>query len=168
LRDLLGIRIEEFGPLLDADEVVLDDGSTGTRWTDRITATGPDTETLATYKTGSQAGRAAVTRRPVGRGSATYVSTRLGPEGLEPLLGRLLEAAGVDSELPEGLRGRVELAIRTDGDREFWFLVNRTDEVVDLGELAYVEEPILSSSDGDPRHDGLPGSAVAVFARGVR
>jgi beta-galactosidase len=168
LRELLGIRIEEFGPLLDGDEVVLDDGSTGTRWTDRITATGPDTETLATYKTGSQAGRAAVTRRPVGRGSATYVSTRLGPEGLEPLLGRLLEAAGVDSELPEGLRGRVELAIRTDGDREFWFLVNRTDEVVDLGELADVEEPILSSSDGDPRHDGLPGSAVAVFARGVR
>jgi beta-galactosidase len=168
LRGLLGIRVEEFGPLLDGDEVVLDDGSTGSRWTDRITATAPDTETFATYKTGMQAGRPAVTRRTVGRGSATYVSTRLGPEGLEPLVGRLLEAAGVDSELPAGLRGRVELTIRTDDEREFWFLVNRTDDVVDLGELGDVGEPVLFSSDGDPRHDGLPGSAVAVFARSLR
>ncbi|WP_460716361.1 beta-galactosidase [Nocardioides dilutus] len=168
LRVLLGIRIEEFGPLLDGDEVVLDDGSTGTRWTDRITSTTPDTHVIATYKTGPQAGRPAVTRRVVGGGSATYVSTRLGPAGLEPLLGRLLEAAGVDSELPEGLRGRVELTIRTDGEREFWFLVNRTDDpvdAVDLGELGDVREPVLSSAEGDPRLDGLPGSAVAVFAR---
>jgi beta-galactosidase len=170
VRELLGIRIEEFGPLLDGHEVVLDDGSTGTRWTDRIAVTAPDTETLATYKTGLQAGRPAVTRRPVGRGSATYVSTRLGPEGLQPLVGRLLEAAGVDSELPVGLRGRVELAIRTDGEREFWFLVNRTDDpvdAVDLGELGD-GEPVLWSSDADPRLDGLPGSAVAVFARPAR
>ena len=168
LRELLGVRVEEFGPLLDGDEVVLDDGSTGTRWTDRITATAPDTETLATYKTGVQAGRPAVTRRPAGRGSATYVSTRLGPEGLEPLMGRLLEAAGVPSELPEGLRGRVELTIRTDDEREFWFLVNRTDDVVDLGELGDAGEAVLLSSDGDPRRDGLPGSSVAVFARPAR
>ena len=168
LRRLLGIRVEEFGPLLDGDEVVLDDGSTGSRWTDRITATGPDTEILATYKTGLQAGRPAVTRRTVAGGSATYVSTRLGPDGLEPLVGRLLEAAGVDSELPDGLRGRVELTIRTDDEREFWFLVNRTDDVVDLGELGDVGELLLFSSDGDPRRDRLPGSAVAVFARSLR
>jgi beta-galactosidase len=165
LRELLGIRVEEFGPLLDGDEVVLDDGSTGTRWTDRITATAPDTETLATYKTGVQAGRPAVTRRAVGDGSATYVSTRLGPEGLEPLLARLLEAAGVDSELPPDLRGLVELSIRTQPEREFWFVVNRTDKTVELGDLAGVDELVLSSSGEDPREAGLPGSAVAVFAR---
>jgi beta-galactosidase len=168
LRELLGIRIEEFGPLLDGEDVVLDDGSTGTSWTDRITATAPDTETLVTYKTGAQAGRPAVTRRAVGPGSATYVSTRLGPEGLEPLLGRLLEAAEVTSELPCELRGRVELAVRADAEREFLFLVNRTDDVVDLGELGDVGEPVLFSSDDDPRHEGLPGSAVAVFARPAR
>jgi beta-galactosidase len=168
LRELLGIRIEEFGPLLDGEDVLLDDGSTGTRWTDRITATASDTETLVTYKTGAQAGRPAVTRRTVGSGSATYVSTRLGPEGLEPLLDRLLKAAGVTSELPCGLRGRVELAVRADAEREFWFLVNRTDDVVDLGELGDVGEAVLFSSDADPRDDGLPGSAVAVFARPAR
>jgi beta-galactosidase len=168
LRDLLGIRIEEFGPLLDGHEVVLDDGSTGTLWTDRITSTTPDTQVLATYKTGLQSGRPAVTRRAVGRGSATYVSTRLGPEGLEPLLGRLLEAAGVDSELPDGLRGRLELAIRADGEREYWFLVNRTDAPVDLGELGDLGEPVLFSSEADPRDTGLAASAVAVFARSAR
>ncbi|NGN93171.1 beta-galactosidase [Nocardioides sp. KC13] len=165
LRDLLGIRIEEFGPLLDGDEVVLDDGSTGTLWTDRITATAPDRQVLATYKTGLQAGRPAVTRRAVGPGSATYVSTRLGADGLEPLLGRLLQAAGVESELPEALRGRVELAIRTDGEREYWFLVNRTDDVVDLGDLGDLGEPMFSSSaDGVE----LAGSGVAVLTRAVR
>ncbi|MFC5729614.1 MULTISPECIES: beta-galactosidase [Nocardioides] len=168
LRELLGIRVEELAPLLDGQEVDLDDGSTGTRWTDRITATAPDTEILATYRTGLQAGRPAVTRRAVAGGSATYVSTRLGPEGLEPLVGRLLDAAGVDSELPGGLRGRVELTIRTDDEREFWFLVNRTDDAVDLRELGDVGEPVLFSSDGDPGHDALPGSGVAVFARSRR
>ena len=165
LRELLGIRVDEFGPLLDGEDVVLDDGSIGTLWTDRLTVTAPDTQTLATYKTGALAGRPAVTRRTVGDGSATYVSTRLGPVGLEPLLGRLLEAAGVDSELPDGLRGRVELTIRTLDGREFWFLVNRTDQVVDLGELGDVGEPVLFSSDPDPREEGLPASGVAVFAR---
>lgn len=167
LRDLLGIRIEEFGPLLDGGEVVLDDGSVGTLWTDRITATAPGTQVLATYETGLQAGRPAVTRRALAHGSATYVSTRLGAEGLEPLLARLLEAADVDSDLPEGLRGRVELAIRADGEREYWFLVNRTDEVVDLGELGELGEPVFSS--GADRGDAeLAGSGVAVFTRVAR
>ena len=73
-------------------------------------------------------GRAAVTRHAVGDGSAAYVSTRLGPDGLAPVLADLLDRAAVRSELPAALRGRVELALR-DGVR---FLLNRTDEPVDL------------------------------------
>ncbi|MBU2665145.1 beta-galactosidase [Actinoplanes bogorensis] len=130
LRDLLGIRIEEFGPLLDGDTAELDNGLTGTLWTDRIdTLTG--TEVLASYKTGDQAGRAAITRRAVGDGSAAYVSTRLGPDGLAPVLADLLTRAGVSSELPEPLRGRVELAVR--GTTRF--VINRTEEPVDLSPL---------------------------------
>ncbi|MEU4656435.1 beta-galactosidase, partial [Streptomyces sp. NPDC023723] len=94
LRDLLGIRIEEFGPLLDGDAVELDDAVTGTLWTDRITVTDEETEVLSRYRTGDQAGRPAVTRRPAGRGSAAYVSTRLGVPGLTALLPRLLAPAG--------------------------------------------------------------------------
>ncbi|MFC7528352.1 beta-galactosidase [Actinoplanes sp. GCM10030250] len=131
LRDLLGIRIEEFAPLLDAESVELDNGTTGTLWTDRIDVTAGEVEVVARYKTGEQADRAAITRRPVGEGSASYVSTRLGPDGLTELLPALLGPSGVVSELPPGLRGQVELAIRGD----HWFLINRTDSRVDLAGL---------------------------------
>jgi beta-galactosidase len=133
LRDVLGIRIEEFAPLMDDESVALDDGTTGTLWTDEITVTAPDVTVLAAYTSGPQAGRPAITRRaPAGGGSAAYVSTRLGVPGLTGLLGRLLEAAGVSGELPEEARGRVELTVRAGADADFWFLVNRTAEPVPL------------------------------------
>ena len=120
LRDLLGIRVEEFAPLLDGDSVALDNGVTGTLWTDRLTVAAPDVSVLARYPDGGPA----ITRRVAG-GSATYVSTRLGPAGLAPLLSRL----GVRPELPDA-GGRVEVTVRTGGADEFWFVINRTDDEV--------------------------------------
>ncbi|WP_246637102.1 beta-galactosidase trimerization domain-containing protein [Actinoplanes hulinensis] len=102
LRELLGIRVEEFEPRLD-----------DTLRAERVHLTDPATEVLFPE----------VTRRPVGDGSAAYVSARLGPEGLAPVLAELLARAGVEPELPPGLRGKVELAIRG-GVR---FHINRTD-----------------------------------------
>ena len=131
LASLLGIRIEEFGPLLDDERVELDNGTAGTMWTDRIDVTDPATEVLASYKTGEMAGRPAVTRRAVGGGSAAYVSTRLGPDGIAPVLAQLLSRTGVASELPEELSGRIELAVRG----EFRFAINRTEEPVDLAPI---------------------------------
>ncbi|MEU0675808.1 beta-galactosidase [Streptomyces sp. NPDC006172] len=130
LRELLGIRVEEFGPLLDGQSVELDDGGTGTLWTDQVDVADDDTEVLVRYRTGTHAGRPAVTRRVTDRGSASYVSTRLGVDGLVPLLPRLLEPAGVASELPAEVRGRVELTVRRNASERFWFLVNRTDTAV--------------------------------------
>lgn len=132
LRELLGIRIEEFGPLLDGDTVDLDNATTGSVWTDRITVTGPDTEVLAHYRTGAYASRPAVTRRTTGDGSAAYVSTRLGVEGLAALLPELLAPTGVTSELPDGAQGVVELAVRRDAGSRYLFLVNRSDAPVPL------------------------------------
>ncbi|OKJ26509.1 beta-galactosidase [Streptomyces sp. CB01580] len=132
LRDLLGFRAEEFGPLLADESVSLDDGSTGTLWTDRITLTDERTEVLARYDSGSQVGRPAVTRRTTDAGSASYVSTRLGVEGLTALLPRLLEPTGVESELPDEARGRVELVVRRNAEERFLFLVNRTGDAVTL------------------------------------
>lgn len=132
LRDLLGIRIEEFAPLPAGELVPLDNGTTGSLWTDGIAVTDAAVEVLASYLTGDQAGRPAVTRRPVAGGSAGYVSTRLGPAGLRPVLHELLARAGVPGELPAAVRGPVELAVRTDGRDEFWFLVNRTSDTVDV------------------------------------
>lgn len=146
LRELLGIRIEEFAPLLDDERADLDNGLSGTMWSDRIDVTDGAVEVLASYKTGDLAGRAAVTRRPAGAGSAAYVSTRLGPEGLGVVLGELLARAGVTSDLPAELRGRVEVAQRGD----FRFVFNRTDETVDIAAL-------------DPAHPLLAARAVTVI-----
>ncbi|WP_051809615.1 beta-galactosidase [Actinoplanes subtropicus] len=140
LRDLLGIRIEEFAPLLDDERAELDNGLTGSLWTDRLEVTAAEVEVLASYKTGDLDGRAAVTRRPVGAGSASYVSTRLGPEGLGVLLAELAARAGVTSDLPAELRGRVEVARRGD----FRFVFNRTGEPVDISALSPAE-PILTA-----------------------
>ncbi|GID92299.1 beta-galactosidase [Amorphoplanes digitatis] len=144
LRELLGIRVEEFAPLPDDERAELDNGLTGTLWTDRLTVTGADVEVLASYSDGGPA----ITRRPAGAGSAAYVSTRLGPDGLAPVLGELLVRAGIGSELPVALRGRVELAVRGD----FWFLINRTAGPVELAGL-----------DGEPLH----GSAALLEPGGV-
>jgi len=135
LRELLGIRIEEFAPLLDDQRVELDNGTTGTLWSEQIAVTGPDVDVLLWHKTGELDAGPAVTRRTVGSGSAAYVSTRLGPAGLAPLLTELLERASVHTELPEELRGRVEHAVRANDEAEFWFLINRTVEPVEVPEV---------------------------------
>ena len=149
LRDLLGVRIEEFAPLEDGERAELDNGTAGSLWTEQVGVTDPAVEVLARYKEGA----AAITRRAAGAGSAAYVSTRLGPDGLTPLLADLLDRAGVGSELPAELHGQVELAVRGD----FWFLINRTAEPIEL-----------TGVDGEVLH-GTPGllepRGVAVLRR---
>ncbi|MCG5216380.1 beta-galactosidase [Streptosporangium sp. KLBMP 9127] len=135
LRELLGIRIEEFAPLFAGQSVELDNGTTGTVWTDRVDVIDPSVKVLVSYAAGEQAGRPAVTRRPVGAGSAAYISTRLGAAGLEPVLLELLTAAGVAPELPPAVAGQVELAVRTGEGQEFWFLINRTAEQVEVPDV---------------------------------
>ncbi|MGV9556979.1 beta-galactosidase [Streptomyces sp. NPDC003401] len=164
LRELLGIRVEEFGPLLAGESVELDDGTTGTLWTDRISVADADTQVLAGYRTGAQAGRPAVTRRTTGEGSAAYVSTRLGVEGLTALLPRLLEPAGVVSELPAEARGRVELTVRRGDSERFLFLVNRTDDTVPVAGL---DGDVLVGTGGTDGALVLGPREVAVLRRPV-
>ncbi|MEK8226940.1 beta-galactosidase trimerization domain-containing protein [Oerskovia sp. M15] len=155
----MGIRVEEFAPLLEGETVLLDDGNEGSLWSEPITVTDPGVEILAWYKTGEQGGRPAITRRPVGSGSATYVSTRLGT-GLEPVLRTLLDDAHVPSDLPASVRGKVELAVRGTGEHEFWFLINRTAEQVDVDGVA--GDVLVGRRTG-----GAPDGTVVLAPRGV-
>ena len=164
LRDLLGLRIEEFSPLPDGESVRLDSGDTGTLWTDAITVTDPQVQVLARYLDGPQAGRAAITRNEVDGGTAAYVSTRLGATQLSSLLGRLLRRAGVGSELPATARGRVDLTVRRGGDAEYWFLANRTDEPVELPGLSG-EDLALPSPGASTEDHRIPGRGVLVLRR---
>ncbi|MFP3459535.1 beta-galactosidase [Arthrobacter globiformis] len=157
LSDLLGIRVEEFGPLAPDAEAMLDDGSTGTLWADSVATTSGDTKVLRRFTSGDRAGEPAVTRRSVGSGSAGYVATRLGPGGLVRVLQEFAGLAGVESELPADLRGAVELAVRTGEDGRFLFLINRTDQAVDISAVPGAVLAGTAPADG----------AAKLAARGV-
>ncbi|WP_221583270.1 beta-galactosidase [Microbacterium sp. G2-8] len=150
-RDLLGIRVEEFRPLYAGETVALSNGTTGSLWSEPIDIVADDVEVLATYDHDELG--PAVTRRPVGSGSAAYVSTRLGSAGVGALLPALLEPAGVASELPEALRGEIEVTSRRGAAGRIRFLINRTDAPVEL-----------TGIEGEWLHGGetLPPRGVAV------
>ncbi len=129
LRDLLGIRVEEFAPLPEGASVELENGTTGTLWSEPVQIVDPQTVPVVAYRSGALAGRPAVTRRVVGAGSATYVSTRLGVDGIGAVLPDILGPAGVQPALSTG-GSQVETVVRTDGTSDFVFLVNRTADPV--------------------------------------
>ncbi|MFF8774494.1 beta-galactosidase [Kitasatospora sp. NPDC015120] len=109
LRELLGVRVEEWRPLPDGavQEVVSTDGTRllARTWTEWLETAG-DTEVLARYRGGPLHGRPAVTRR----GAATYVSCL--PEDPAPLLDAVLAAAGVTGVTGAGLPAGVEACRR--------------------------------------------------------
>jgi beta-galactosidase len=160
LSDLLGIRVEEFGPLAPGEEATLDGGPRGTLWADSVAATSGDTKVLRRFTSGDRAGEPAVTRRSVGSGSAGYVATRLGPDGLVPVLQEFAGLAGVESELPADLRGAVELAVRTGEDGRFLFLINRTDQAVDISAVPGAILAGTGPADGTAK---LAARGVAVL-----
>ncbi|SDH57963.1 beta-galactosidase [Nonomuraea jiangxiensis] len=80
LRDLLGVRVEEFRPL--AGPVTLSDGTTGDLWSEVVHLAGA-TATV-TYADGGPA----ITRRRAGAGTAWYLSTGLNASGYAKVLAR--------------------------------------------------------------------------------
>ncbi|QYN40211.1 beta-galactosidase [Pseudonocardia sp. DSM 110487] len=92
-RDLLGVRTEEFAPLMPGVTVALDDGSTADVWTELLEAR--DAEVVASYTDGPLPGTPALTRRAVGDGAAWYLATWLDDEATAALADRLTREAGV-------------------------------------------------------------------------
>ncbi|MFD9121587.1 beta-galactosidase [Streptomyces bottropensis] len=126
LRDVLGLTVEEFSPLLGGESVRITgpDGSelTGDVWTEFVVPRGA--EPVWTYADGLTAGRPAVTRHRLGEGSAWYVSTRLDAHGLDALLGWAADDAGLApcGDLPRD----VEVVRRAGESGDFLFAINHT------------------------------------------
>ncbi|MEU7299531.1 beta-galactosidase [Streptomyces sp. NPDC007206] len=126
LRDVLGLTVEEFSPLLEDERVRLagPDGCelSGDVWTEFVVPRG--TETVWRYADGLTAGRPAVTRHRRGRGTAWYVSTRLDAQGLDAVLGR---AAGDARIAPrDDLPRDVEVVRRSGESGTYLFAINHT------------------------------------------
>jgi len=131
-RELLGIQVEEFAPLLAGQHVTitgLGRDHQATVWAERGRAT--DAEVVATYADGPAAGDPAVTRRSRGQGAAWYIGTHLEPEGMKEVLGRAMGDARIAPVLglttwPAGLD-----AVRRKGaGGSYLFAVNHGNEPV--------------------------------------
>jgi beta-galactosidase len=175
-RDLLGVRVEEFHPLLAGTTVKLSDGlsdgGVGSVWSEHVHVAdvsadgapggpagspGGPAEVLATFTEYPLEGVPALTRRSVGAGSAWYLATFPDRDGIEALVDRLLAESGV-STVAETDPG-VELTRRRDAEgRSFVFAINhsRADATV---RVAGAE--LLS---GERFAGTVPAGGVAVIA----
>jgi beta-galactosidase len=128
LRDLLGVTVEEIRPLRASETVLLTGGLTADIWTEDLVLHGADV--VLEYLDGPAAGGAAITRRRVGRGTATYVSTVLNWQALATVLDPVFELAGIAPrrDLPWDL----ELVTRTGENRDFLFAINHGPAAVEI------------------------------------
>jgi beta-galactosidase len=129
-RRLLGIRVEEFAPMAEGEsnEIRFDDGSVipCDLWADVIDLEGA--QAVATFTGNFYAGQPAITEHSFGRGSAFYIGTRLAPEAMGALLGRIAAAAGVTP--PVSAPPGVEVVRRRTVDgRTLWFVLNHRPEL---------------------------------------
>ncbi len=123
-RDLLGVRVEEFHPLADDEDVPLTGGGTGRIWSETVHLAGA--ETVSAYAGGVLDGRPAITRRRVGDAYAWYVSTRPDEDTYRRLLTEAARLAGVTPTCPDAPAG-VEAVRRHDTDGSLLYLLNHTD-----------------------------------------
>jgi beta-galactosidase len=123
--ELLGVRVEEFHPLPDDGEVILESGGRGRLWSEDVHAVSADV--VDRYVGGVLDGKPAITRHQVGAGTAYYVSTELDDATAARLFG--VQAAPLET-------------VR----RQSWtFLFNHGDAEVagpDEGELVIGQLPV--------------------------
>jgi beta-galactosidase len=137
LRELLGVRTEEFFPLGPDETAVLDNGLRCSTWAEDAVPE-PGTEVLARYANGPTMGAAAITRRPVGAGATWYLSTQLDPAGLTQTMSRVLLEAGAEPavELPAGhpavQAGEVDVVRRSSPAGSWLFAINHANADVEL------------------------------------
>ncbi|MFP3714372.1 beta-galactosidase [Puerhibacterium sp. TATVAM-FAB25] len=157
LRDLLGVRVEELRPLGDGETLALSDGSVVEQWTERVHLAGA--EPVATYAEGDLAGGPAVTRRAVGSGSVTYLSTRLVQRSLDRFVASLLAEHGVAAAVPAAVGTGVEAVRRRAASGSYLFLLHHGDRAV------RVKGPGLDLVEDARTDDGIvlePGQVAVV------
>lgn len=160
LRDLLGIEVDEQWPISDGlleriayGEDLLDVPS----WAEWIDADA-DVEVRGCYASGVLSGRAAITRRAVGAGSAWYVSAMLTHDGMLPVFRDILRSSGLPAR--DVVNVDAEAVTRTDGRTDYTFLLNHGSSPLAF-ELPASGTDLLSGADASGTVElGAYGAAV--------
>ena len=122
-RELLGVRVEEFHPLLAGTQLKLSDGAVSTIWSEHVHLAGA--EAVQTFTEYPLEGVPALTRGAAGSGAAWYLATFPDRDGIESLVDRLLDESGVAPAAAAD--PGVELTRRRTGDgRSFLFAINHS------------------------------------------
>jgi len=168
-RELLGVRTQEFGPLLPGVTARLEgealDGSVST-WTEKLSVVSDDVAVLARLADGPFPGAPAVTTRPVGSGRASYVATLPDAPTRERLLSALAGLSGVSSRLDAAARGSVEIAVRETADAEYRFLINHGAEPVSVSGIDGVD--LLGGVVADGRITLAVNGVAVIRSRSAR
>jgi beta-galactosidase len=158
-KEMLGLEVIDFRPLSDGQDIGLQfAGGTlarGEIWSEVIELSGA--EIVATFAGSELAGRAAITARVLGSGTAYYTATRPDPLAMTRLMQIACARAAVRpaAETPPG----VEVVRRVAGKKPLLFLLNHRDVAVDVPIAAAGENLI----DGSQVHAGL----MRIEPRGV-
>ncbi|MFF6981363.1 beta-galactosidase [Streptomyces sp. NPDC008343] len=161
LRDVLGLTVEEWSPLLPGDTVRIGGPDGASRraevWTEFVVPRGA--ETVWRYADGPAAPGPAVTRHRSGTGTAWYISTRLDAQGL----GAVLQAACADAGIPSrGALPRDTEVVRRSGDSgDYLFAINHSSQpaVVPLPDSG---TDLLTGEPATGLLTVLPGSVAVV------
>jgi beta-galactosidase len=160
LRSLLGVRAEQILPLADDDIVELSNSLQAGVWTELLQAESADV--VATYGPGSLSGLPAITRRALGQGTATYVSTKLVQESLDSFLKQQAGEAGVLPVLEGAQALGVEAVRRRGASSDYLFLLHHGDRPVRVDGAG--EDLLTGAKDSIV----LPPGGVAVIREAGR
>jgi len=173
LREVLGVRDEETDALWpdEHNTVVFADGNAlglaGEYEARDLCALihAETAEVLAAYGKDFYAGRPALTANRHGDGTAYYVASRNDEAFLDDFYGRLIADLGIQPALDTPLPDGVSAALRTDGQRQFVFLMNfsPTAQTVDLGTASLVNVLTAQAAGGAVTLDPY---AALVLERG--
>lgn len=157
-REMLAISVEEFSPLEKGQTVSLGgilahSGSTGSTWSENLTAQGATT--LLHITGGDLHGVPALTVAPYGDGQGYYLSTLPDAQTLSTIVGQLLADTKISPPLPH------QRGVETITRGEFIFVTNHNSHYVtiELGQ-SYTD---LLSTNGPQTTLELPPRGVAVL-----
>ncbi len=156
--DSLGVRVEEYFPLREGEEVALDDDSLAAVWTEMVHLEGADA--LVTYKDGPLPGVPAVTRYRYGEGTVWYMATRLDRETVGRVLKEAVKTAGIKPPIPMVTApSGLEVTRRSGESGSYLFLINHG---TDTAHVRAEGRDLVADRDVGGTLSLLPGRAAVV------